>query len=218
MVEFLLILVFGTFFGVLRRWYGGYDFFGYKARRWLKTIIMMMTMIAEFYIAASLKHVEMTKEFWIISSVITVWLMIEYWSRAHGPAFDCARGTIITEEMIKRYNEFWYHHIPDFIFKKAKYGYGYDTMWLALRYTLPVLPLMLIDVNFFWVGFLVAPIYAYSWSLYDFDGQKVFPILGLKWIDYATNLGEVLTGFLFGAGLMSFALHNVEKLSGLNIW
>lgn len=213
MVNFGLIVVFGLIYAVLRRWYGGYDFFGIHCRRWFKTIVMLFVMMLEFYVAAVVVKISMTKVFWIASSVISIWLMIEYWSRAHGPAFDVARGTIITEELIKRYKAMWYHVIPDFVFKKALYGYGYDTLWLALRYTLPVLPLMLIDVHFFWVGFFVSPIYAYSWSLHDFDGDKVFPIFGLKWISYPTNLGEVLTGFLFGAGLMDFALRNVEKLS-----
>ena len=215
LLSIIATTLFAIWFGILRRWFGGARYFGVKTKRWIQTTIMIITMISEFLLAAAITKTEINHHFVIIVVLLSGYLQAAYWAQKHGSCFDDGRGDKPEGEELVRYESYWYHFIPDYFFKKAMYGYGYDTMLMGIRYTLPVLPLMLLNPHFFWVGFFVTFIYAYSWSLYEID-RPLFPILGNKHISFPTNLAEVLTGMLFGGGLFIFALSVSPKLAELS--
>ena len=213
-MSIVLFCVFSIFYGILRRWFGGARYFEHNAPRGLQTVIMILTSVLELCSAAWLIDVEI--DGWLFGGFLLIagYLHTAYWAQKHGSPFDCGRGKIHDEESIRRYNSYWYHFIPDFVFKKAMYGYGYDTLLMCLRYTFPVIPMMFLNIHFFWVGFFVAFIYAYSWSLWEID-KTLWPILGNKHIKFSTDLAEVLTGILFGGGLFVFGLSSAEKIKYL---
>ena len=137
-------------------------------------------------------------ENWLMGVLVTCWLQFQYFSRGHGCCFDLGRGGQPDAATLIRYNERWYHYPCDWLFEEVfkcpanKYGFLYDFFYLTLRYTDPMLPMMIFDWRYILVGLSVAPIYAFSITLQErepwvFDENKWYWRRG--W-----SLAEILSG------------------------
>lgn len=110
---------------------------------------------------------------WVVGIVISCWLQFQYFSRGHGCCFDVGRGGQPDAATLIRYNERWYHYPCDWLFEKVfkkadkKWGFLYDFLYLMLRYTCPMLPMMILDWRYILVGLSIAPIYAFSITLQE---------------------------------------------------
>lgn len=131
---------------------------------------------------------------WFWPLVISLWLQFEFWSRGHGCCFDLGNGGYPGEETIKRYNERWYHKPCDWLAKKrffSFYSVRYDFMYMTLRYTCPMIPLMFLDWRYFLVGNAAAPIYLFCWDLYNSD---LWPSKLPAWANSPTKWAEMIYG------------------------
>ena len=124
---------------------------------------------------------------WVVGVAISCWLQFQYFSRGHGCCFDVGRGGQPDAATLIRYNERWYHYPCDWLFEKVfkkpteKWGFLYDFLYLTLRYTCPMLAFSLVlyvlslfgicepKWDYIWVGFSIAPIYAFSISLEEHE-------------------------------------------------
>lgn len=182
----------------LRRWYGG-CLGAYKIlrNRGVQTVCMLAVFMSIYLFDWS------SWQNWLGAAIVSCWLQFQFWSRGHGACFDIGRGTP-SEETIRRYNERWYHYPVDWLFDKAfkvpdsKYGFMYDFVYMGLRYTCPMIPMMLLDWRYILIGAAVSPIYALCHTLAErdpwiFDGRIPF-------VGSATNLAEKLVGGLVFGG------------------
>lgn len=205
----ILSTLYGLLFAFLRRWYGGgYENTWLGNNRGLQTTVMCLTMYPIFFL---LNKNLVDWNLWIIALIAlvdTLYVQFEFWSRGHGPCFDEGRGTP-DENTIKRYNKRWYHIPCDYLFDKIfkepdkKYGFLYDFLYMGMRYTMPMILMMLASTKFLIIGLLVSPIYAICWTISERDNW-VFK--KFRYVSSATNLAEYLTGFVFGFGLMLITL------------
>ena len=186
----MILLV--CFLGALARvWYGADELPKLLQSRGLQTVFMMLLFVFCFYDNYSWQG-------WCVVVAVVCWLQFQFWSRGHGCCFDVGRGGQPDAATLIRYNERWYHYPCDWffekVFKKAdkKYGFLYDFFYLTLRYTCPMIPMMIFDWRYILVGFSIAPIYAFSISLQErepwvFDENKWYWRRG--W-----SLAEILSG------------------------
>lgn len=212
-----LPLLFATFYGFLRRWFGG----GFKStrlgnNRGVQCVVMVLsTMIV------SLPYFYGFTQWWVwlIWLVANIWLYAQFWSRGHGPEFDEGRGSDPRKdpELMERYNKRWFHKLLNKIFAEPhRYGFWYDFWSMLLRYTGPMIPMYFISPIFLKVGLLVSPIYAICWTLSEKDPwifQK--PLLVKMRATYATALAEWVVGFVFGYAVVVGTYDAYERLSTL---
>lgn len=180
----------------LRRWYGGLwdeDKNPVLGNRGLQSFCMILAFMS-IYITNY-----QSWQNWIISLVVSLWLQFQFWSRGHGCCFDIGRGT---SPDISRYNERWYHYPCDFIFKKLgvsdyRFGFLYDFLYMGLRYTCPLIPMMILDWRYILIGLSISPIYAFCWTLYERE-----PWLRFKqtWLDNPTKWSELIVGGIVLSG------------------
>ena len=141
---------------------------------------------------------------WVVGIAISCWLQFQFFSRGHGCCFDLGRGGQPDAATLIRYNERWYHYPCDWLFEKVfkkadkKWGFLYDFLYLMLRYTCPMIPMMILDWRYILVGLSIAPIYAFSITLQEreswiFDENKWYWRRG--W-----SLAEILSGGVTYAG------------------
>lgn len=203
-----------------RRWFGG----GYiggkdKENKWynergVQHIVGGLLMYCALFFLRSfteLKYMEwLIPNNWaeyliyIIPLYIVLIVQFLYWSRAHGPAFDISRDENPSEDTIRRYKKEWWNKACEWIVPQRDwYTYGYDMMWMKIRYT--AMTVLLIPVYGFGIltmGLLVAPIYSFCWALYEKKPElwQKFP----KWmqISNATQLAEWIVGFTTGLCMM----------------
>lgn len=186
MVIFYFVL--GAF---LRRWYGG--LFDDKqhpilGNRGLQSFCMVLAFMSIYLTNPQ------SWQNWIISLAVSLWLQFQFWSRGHGCCFDIGRGT--TPD-ISRYNERWYHYPIDFLFDKilrqpqAKYGFLYDFLYMGYRYSCPMLLMTIFDLRYFYIGLLVAPIYAFNWTLYE---RETWLRPNKEWLNSPTKWSEIIVG------------------------
>ncbi len=131
---------------------------------------------------------------WFWPLVISLWLQFEFWSRGHGCCFDLGNGGKPDEATIARYEQRWYHKPCDWLAKKRFFGYystRYDFMYMTLRYTCPMIPLMFLDWRYFLVGNAAAPIYLFCWDLYN---SNLWPEKLPSWANSPTKLAEIISG------------------------
>lgn len=179
--------------GFLRRWFGGAFKKGIMANRAFQWVFMIATFMTIYVTELSWKSA-------LIGLVISVYLQIQYWSRGHGACFDIGRDTEPSEKTIKRYNERWYHYPCDWLAKKGffpAYGVRYDFLYMGLRYTCPILPMMYFDWKYILIGLLVAPIYDACWLWYT---SKVWPKNLPEWLNAPTKIAEIIVGGITYSG------------------
>lgn len=135
---------------------------------------------------------------------VSCWLQFQFFSRGHGCCFDVGRGGKPDAATLIRYNERWYHIPCDFLFEKVfkkptyKYGFLYDFFYLTLRYTCPMIPMMIFDWRYILVGLSIAPIYAFSISL---EEREPWVFSADKWYwRRGWSLAEILSGGITFAG------------------
>lgn len=140
----------------------------------------------------------------LLAVVVSCWLQFQFWSRGHGCCVDLGRDKKPSADTIRRYKERWYHFPCDWQFDKvfkrpeAKYGYIYDYCYTTLRYTCPMLPMMLIDWRYILIGLSIAPIYSLCQVLQDFE-PWVFSADKWYW-RRGWSLAEILSGGVTYAG------------------
>ena len=179
--------------GFLRRWFGGAFKSGIMANRAFQWVFMIATFMTIYVTELSWKSV-------LIGLAISVYLQIQYWSRGHGACFDIGRDKEPSEKTIKRYNERWYHYPCDWLVKKGffpAYGVRYDFLYMGLRYTCPILPMMYFDWKYILIGLSIAPIYDACWLWYT---SKVWLKNPPEWLDAPTKVAEIIVGGITYAG------------------
>ena len=180
----MIILIF--FLGALARvWYGADGLPKLLQSRGLQTVYMMLLFVACFYDNYSWQG-------WCVVVAVVCWLQFQFWSRGHGCCFDVGRDVNPTADTIDRYDDRWYHKVCDWLLPNHKYGFLYDFFYLMLRYTCPMLPMMIFDWRYILVGLSISPIYAFSITLGEreswiFEKQKWY------W-RRAWSLAEILSG------------------------
>ena len=187
-----------------RRWFGG----GFKNtwlgnKRGVQCIVYLLFTTAVAYLIGPLTI------WWhnlIFALVFAGYSYVQFWSRFHGAFFDIGRDT---NPNIPRYNEHWQHYVCDWICGDHKYGFLYDFIYMALRYTLPTVTLFVLGFAPCWfgvgghllsyhiivIGALISPIYAFCWTLFEREHwlfEKHWSVAG------PTNLAEYLAGAVWG--------------------
>ena len=169
-----------------RRWYGGaLEKIPVLNNRALQTGFMI-GLFLNIYVA------DWHNWFWPF--VISLWLQFEFWSRGHGCCFDLGNGGKPDEATIARYEQRWYHKPCDWLAKKRFFGYystRYDFMYMTLRYTCPMIPLMFLDWRYFLVGNAAAPIYLLCWDLHN---SNLWPEKLPSWANSSTKWAEMIYG------------------------
>lgn len=183
----VLYTVLGAF---LRRWYGGLfpdDKYKILGNRGVQTAFMLAAFISIYLTIFT------SWENWLLAVAVSCWLQFQFWSRGHGCCFDLGKDKNPSAETIERYNERWYHIPCDYLVKKGfftYYGVKYDLMYMTLRYTCPMLPMMFFDCRYFFVGFSVSFIYLLFWELSQKINFEKLP----EAINAPTKLAEVFCG------------------------
>ena len=190
MIKATIYFILGAF---LRRWFGGMlNDYKIVGNRGVQTAFMIATFMT-IYVADWHKW-----ECIVIGGIVSYWLQFQFWSRGHGACFDIGNGKPDTET-IRRYNERWYHIPCDrLIPEQYRYGMLYDLIYMWLRYTCPMIPMMLIDWRYILVGASVSPIYAVFWYIWNKD-RWIYSKCP-KWCNSATNWGEIIAGGTVFAG------------------
>jgi hypothetical protein len=186
-------LLYALIGGFLRRWYGGLFDKGILENRALQTVFMIGAFLTIYVTELSWKS-------FLIGLAVSCWLQFEYWSRGHGACFDIGRSTEPTEKTIKRYNARWYHIPCDWLVKKGffpAYGVRYDFLYMGMRYTCPMLPMMYFDWKYILIGLTVAPVYDICWLWYY---SKVWLKNPPKWLNAPTKVAEIIVGGITYAG------------------
>ena len=169
-----------------RRWYGGaLEKIPVLNNRALQTGFMI-GLFLNIYVA------DWHNWFWPL--VISLWLQFEFWSLGHGCCFDLGNGGKPDEATIARYEQRWYHKPCDWLAKKRFFGYystRYDFMYMTLRYTCPMIPLIFLDWRYFLVGNAAAPIYLFCWDLYN---SNLWPEKLPSWANSPTKWAEMIYG------------------------
>ena len=150
----LLYMILGA---IARRIYGGAcENIPILKNRGVQTAFMMLLFLSIYFPYK-----------WYITLVIVCWLQFQFWSRGHGCAFDLGFGGYPTPEIIKRYNERWYHIPCDWLAEKGCFSYyatTYDFCYMTLRYTCPMIPMMYFDWRYILIGLSISFIYLFFWS------------------------------------------------------
>lgn len=186
-----MVLLYGVLGGILRRIFGGWlESYKIIKNRGVQTILMIGLFLSIY----------LPNHHWLVAVIVSCWLQFQFWSRFHGGVFDEGRGKV-TQETIDRCNKYWWHYPVDYIFKllKAedkKYGFLYDFLYMRFRYTCPMIPLMILDWKYILIGLAVSPIYSFCWTLYERESW----LFKSKFCGNATNLAEILSGFVVYAG------------------
>lgn len=179
-----------------RRWYGGaLEKIPVLNNRALQTGFMI-GLFLNIYVA------DWHNWFWPL--VISLWLQFEFWSRGHGCCFDLGNGGKPDEATIARYEQRWYHKPCDWLAKKRFFGHystRYDFMYMTLRYTCPMIPLMFLDSRYFLVGNAAAPIYLFCWDLYN---SSLWPEKLPSWANSPTKWAEIIYGGVVYASCYAF--------------
>lgn len=181
-----MIVVYFLLGALARVWYGADHLPSFWQNRGVQTAFMLGLFLS-IYVDLPFNWVN-----FILAVVVTCWLQFQFWSRGHGICIDVGDSTVVSENDIKRYEDRWYHKVCDKLLPDHKYGYLYDFFYLTLRYTMPMLPMMIFDWRYILVGLSIAPIYVFSNELAErepwvFANQK-------WWWRRGWSLAEILAG------------------------
>lgn len=155
-----LSLIYGLLGGVWRRGFGC-DFWNIPVLkiRAVQHALAAGTLFALFYFFKNMSF--------FVSLYTIVVIQGVFWAGGHGAAFDMSRGGLPDDTLMRRYNAVWFAPVVNFLVPKAMwYGFGYDMLWMALRYTWPcVLLIPVFGLSVMLLGIAAALIYAVCWSL-----------------------------------------------------
>jgi hypothetical protein len=185
-----MVLLYSILGAFARRIYGGWlEAYKIIKNRGVQTVLMMSLFLTIY----------LPRYKWYIAIIITAWLQFQFWSRGHGCAFDLGRGGVPDETLIKRYNERWYHIPCDWLSNKfgfKQYGKIYDFVYMTLRYTCPMIPMMLFDWKHILIGLSISVIYALCWRYYESKYWRY----DTNFCGNATNLAEIISGAVVYGG------------------
>lgn len=222
-MQFILSSISGFIESLWRRWFGGWaeHYFENKLSKWLykiissrgtQTIFNLIFLSGVFLINSNWAGTPLSGwlislgiPFWLLATIIAALFQFEFWSRGHGPAFDIGRG-VPTQETIDRYQKVWWSIIPNkLIPEKHWYGFLYDFVWMLTRYTYGLFLIVpfLWSFNILWLGLITASVYALCWTLYEKE-PWIFPLIPFNMTSNATQLAEIIVGFIVGFWLMWF--------------
>lgn len=210
-MRYFISILYAIFLSFWRRWFGGFKFkIKFLNIRFIQHIINFVITLpvlyyfSDYYIRFHIIKKIPNRNFWL-SLITTIIILALFWARAHGPAFDIARDNPPSEKTIKRYKKEWWNKICEWLVPESNwYGFGYDVLWMRLRYTccllllLPIKPFM-----FLIMGLSVPTVYSICWSLYETKPKlwetKVFKKMQ---INGPTALAEYIVGFISGLCLV----------------
>lgn len=184
------------FWALWRRLYGEGKFKKVLSRT-IQTIIAVLVLAYQL-------HTEWTWKAVGIALGISIWVVVQYWSRAIGEIIDAGLNHQQTAESYDR----WFRIPLDWIYDKLgkqKYVGFYDFWYSLIRYGIGALPLL----YYSWLALLLIPFQYYIYlgchklfmkcpKLYNSSALKNITLNEPK------NLAEVIHGALFGliVGLM----------------
>lgn len=193
----VLYFILGAF---ARRWYGGMfpdDKYKILGNRGLQTAFMLVLFLS-IYVKDYSNWLN-----WLVAIAVSCWLQFQFWSRGHGACFDIGRDVTPSPQTLLRYNERWYHRPCDWLFEKVfkkadkKWGFLYDFLYMGLRYTCPMLPMMIFDWRYILIGLSVSPIYAFNHTLYE---KETWIRPQQSWLNISTKWSEIIVGGVVYAG------------------
>ena len=166
-----MMIVYFILGALARVWYGADGLPKFWQNRGVQTIFMIALFLS-IYVQDYTSWIS-----WTVAIIISCWLQFQYWSRGHGCCFDVGRDVNPTADTIDRYDDRWYHKVCDKLLPNHKYGFLYDFFYLMLRYSCPMIPMMIFDWRYILVGLSIAPIYAFCVTLQErepwiFDESK----------------------------------------------
>lgn len=199
MINFSIAIINGLIWAVLRRVYGGAIRGGIFSKRGIQTVIMLVLMFP-FLIPNFITNQPVAAVLAVLSSL---YIQFVFWSRGHGPCFDMGTDKAPSIETIERYEKLiGFRFARKVIPYPRHYGYLFDFILMSIRYGLPLLPVALFYQSWGYalIGFLITPIYAICWDLYQQECwlfMSKFPYYLKKPIQMA----EIISGFIFGFGI-----------------
>lgn len=147
-------LLYTIFMGFWRDAFGkdGHNLPVLKNRMALHTIAFVITFLLCFFVKGFAWH-------W--SLWVALWIQI-YWALGHGPCYDTGTAGKPDDKLLKRYEKMLGYKLVCRLFPKEEwYGFGFDFVLLAIRYTYPLLPIFfLFNPVLLTLGLLVAGLYA----------------------------------------------------------
>lgn len=177
---------------IARVWFGADGLPKFFQNRLVQTIYMLALFVLCFY------RLNLTWIGWAVVIVVSLWLQFQFWSRGHGPAIDTGDDEKPSEDTIRRYNDRWYGKVCNWLFDKVfkkperKYGFLYDFCWLSLRYTCPMLLMVLLSGTYALVGISIPFIYVFCNTLQK-EEPWVFNCDKWYW-RRSWSLAEILSG------------------------
>ena len=147
-------LIYSVFMAVWRDSFGkdGWGLPVYKNRFVQHALAFLMTFLLCFFVRGNI---------WFVSLWIAFWIQIE-WALGHGCCYDLGRGGKPDKKMIQRYEKMIGCKLLYKIFPEDEwYGFGFDFCLLAIRYTIPLLPICAyFNPVFLSLGLVITGLYA----------------------------------------------------------
>lgn len=178
----MINLLYATFLGFWRRWFGGlFDESKYAKilnNRFLQHVVGFAACFSLFFFQGT--H-------WLQSIIIASILQGLYWARSHGCCFDYGHGQ---PPDIKRYEQLWYwKYVKKIIPESEWYTFTGDYILMTVRYTIPSILLAIASWSYpvLFAGIVLSSVYALMWKLYDW-----------KYTTHPTAIAEVISGFTTG--------------------
>jgi hypothetical protein len=184
----MMVLLYAVLGAIARLWFGADDLPKLLQNRGLQTAYMLV-LFASIYLPGVTDWLSLCVALFTIC-----WLQFQYWSRGHGICIDTGDSTNVSEKDIERYNDRWYAKVCDKLLPNRKYGFLYDNIYLALRYTAPMIIAAIVNLQpgLILIGLSIPFIYTFSNELQErepwvFDNNKWYWRRG--W-----SLAEMLSG------------------------
>lgn len=197
MVQLLMAIVYG-FLGALWRRGFGCDFWGLPLLK-IRAIGHVLAACALFVLFYFYKDMSLFLTLIAIGVIQGL-----FWAPGHGAAFDMSRGGLPDETLIKRYEDVFFAKFVNFLVPKSMwYGFGYDFLWMTMRYTWPLVFLTpIFSASVLLLGPSVVLIYAACWSWYEKGMSKTKESKpkndSLPFNLQPTQLAEIIVGALAG--------------------
>lgn len=180
-------MISGLFWAIWRRLYGEGKLKKYGSRG-------ILTVLAVLVLCFEITKDNLTIKDVLFAFVSSIWVVIQYWSRAIGELIDAGLNT---KQNKKSYGR-WFRIPLDWIYdklNKKKYAGFYDFWYSLIRYGIGTLPLVFYSLVALFLIPLQYPIYLLCHKLYC----KYPSMYKLKLtLNEPKNMAEIIHGFLFG--------------------
>lgn len=184
----IMVLLFAVLGAIARVWFGADDLPKFFQNRGVQTAYMLL-LFAAIYLPGVTSWLSLCVALFTIC-----WMQFQYWSRGHGVCIDTGDDENPSANTIKRYEERWYAKVCDKLLPDHKYGFLYDTLYLALRYGCPALVAAIVNLQpgLVLIGLSIPFIYTFSNELQE---REPWVFAANKWYwRRGWSLGEMLSG------------------------